>query len=77
MRVFWTMQGEERTQEQLQVISGGNGYASQSMRRLHYGLGQGAKIEKVVIQWPSGAKQTVPGDQVAINQLNKIKETSR
>src|SRR5262249_15845020 len=55
VRVFWTMKGSSRTQEQVQVVSGGNGYASQNMRRLHFGLGEEATIEKVVIEWPGGA----------------------
>src|SRR5262249_10913908 len=33
-RVFWTMKGTGRVQEQVQVVSGGNAYASRNMRRL-------------------------------------------
>ena len=33
-------------QEQVQVVTAGNGYASQNMRRLHFGLGEDAKIEQ-------------------------------
>jgi hypothetical protein len=72
VRVFWTMKGADRTQEQVQVISGGNGYASQNMRRLHFGLGEQAKIEKVVIQWPSGATETLTG--LKINTRHTIRE---
>ena len=72
VRVFWTMRGSDRTQEQVQAITGGNAYASQNMRRLHFGLGEQAKIEKVVIQWPSGKTQTVSAPKP--NQLHKIKE---
>jgi hypothetical protein len=72
VRVFWTMQGGDRTQEQVQVVSGGNGYASQNMRRLHFGLGQEAKIQKVVIEWPGGERQTL--NDVKANTLHKIRE---
>jgi hypothetical protein len=72
VRVFWKMKGSERTQEQVQVVSGGNGYASQNMRRLHFGLGEESKIEKVVIEWPGGAKETL--NDVALNKLHKIRE---
>ena len=43
------------------VYSGGS-YASSSDQRLHFGLGQTTKIDKVEIHWPSGAKEeiTVP-----------------
>jgi enediyne biosynthesis protein E4 len=75
VRVFWTMKGADREQEQVQVVSGGNGYASQNMRRLHFGLGEGAAIKKVVIEWPGGAKQTL--DDVALNKLHKIREGDR
>jgi hypothetical protein len=59
VRVFWNMKGASRLQEQVQVVSGGNAYASQNMRRLHFGLGEEAQIAKVVIQWPSGEKQVL------------------
>jgi enediyne biosynthesis protein E4 len=75
VRVFWKMKGAERTQEQVQVVSGGNGYASQNMRRLHFGLGEEAKVEKVIIEWPGGAKETL--NDVALNKLHKIREGGR
>ncbi len=56
VRVFWK-QGAGAVQEQLQVVSGGSGYAAQNMRRLHFGLGQDATVEKVVVKWPSGKVQ--------------------
>jgi hypothetical protein len=40
------------------VVSGAS-YCSQSDLRLHFGLGDAAKIEKLEIHWPSGAKETV------------------
>src|SRR5262249_6894727 len=66
VRVFWN------GQEQVQEVSGGNGYASQNMRRLHFGLGKDPKIEKVVIEWPSGKKQTLKAPKT--NILHPIKE---
>ena len=70
VRVFWTKKGEDRTLEQVQVVSGGNGYAAQNMRRLHFGLGEQAKIEKVVIQWPSGRTETRTG--LAVNRPAEV-----
>jgi hypothetical protein len=75
VRVFWTMKGAAHTQEQVQVVSGGNGYAAQNMRRLHYGLGRDAKVEKVVIQWPSGHTQTIKSPKV--DRLHTIKEPAK
>jgi len=59
-------------QMQAQEVSGGTGFAAQNDRRLHFGVGKNAKIEKAVIRWPSGKVQTI--DQPAPNQLHKIKE---
>ena len=75
VRVFWTMKGADRTLEQVKVVSGGNGYASQNMRRLHFGLGEDAQIEKVVIQWPSGQTQTLSAPK--LNKLHTIEEPSK
>jgi len=59
-------------QLQVQEVSGGSGFSAQNDRRLHYGLGQAAKIESVVIRWPSGAAQTI--DNPKIDALNRISE---
>ncbi len=63
-------QGE---QQQKQEISGGSGFCAQNSRRIHFGLGKNAKIEKIQIRWPLGQTQNV--EAMAVNQLHKIKET--
>jgi hypothetical protein len=59
-------------QKQVQNVSGGSGFAAQNDRRLHFGLGKNPKIEKAVVQWPSGKVQTI--DNPAAGQLHKLKE---
>jgi enediyne biosynthesis protein E4 len=54
VKLFWN------GQMQIQEVSGGNGYASQNQRRLHFGLGKDARVERVEIRWPSGQTQTIP-----------------
>ena len=44
----------------LRYVNGGNGFASQSTMRVHFGLGKAAKIDGVEVRWPSGLKQTLP-----------------
>jgi enediyne biosynthesis protein E4 len=44
---------------QIQEVSGGSGFSAQNQRRLHYGLGSQAAIDRVVIRWPSGRSQTI------------------
>ena len=66
VRLFWN------GRQQLQEVSGGNGYASQNQRRLHFGLGKDPQIEKVVIDWPSGQTQIIDAPQAGI--LHKIEE---
>ncbi|MGH9608116.1 MAG: CRTAC1 family protein [Bryobacteraceae bacterium] len=53
VRVFWN------GQEQLQEVSGGSGFCAENQRRLHFGLGPAAHVDKVEIRWPSGIKQTI------------------
>jgi hypothetical protein len=77
VRVFWKMAGQERVQEQVQVVSGGSGYASQNMRRLHFGLGHDARIEKIVIQWPIATRTTQTIETPEKNVVLKIKEGTR
>jgi hypothetical protein len=45
------------------------------MRRLHFGLGTGANVEKAIIQWPSGRTRTLTAPKV--NVCHKIKEPAR
>jgi enediyne biosynthesis protein E4 len=54
-KVFVTADGVRQRGD---VFSGGS-YASSSDQRLHFGLGAAAKIDKVEIDWPSGAKETI------------------
>jgi len=58
--------------KQVQYVSGGNGFASENDRRLHFGLGRSPRIERVVIRWPSGESQTLT--DLAPNRLYNIKE---
>jgi hypothetical protein len=44
-------------QTQVGFVNGGNGFASQSSLRVHFGLGQAMQIERLEVAWPSGARQ--------------------
>ncbi len=59
---------------QIQEVSGGNGYASQNQRRLHFGLGKNAHVERAVIRWPGGGTQTI--DAPKTQTLHVIEEQS-
>jgi len=61
--------------KQRRVIDGGSGFASQNDRRLHFGLGSHEWVDRAVIQWPSGAQQTVVRPQ--IDRLVTITEPER
>jgi hypothetical protein len=66
VRVFWN------GQRQVQEVSGGSGFCAQNQRRLHFGLGKGARLEKVEIRWPSGKIQNLAA--VEVGQITKVKE---
>lgn len=68
VRLFWN------GQQQVQEVSGGSGFCAQNQRRLHFGLGKAAQIERVEIRWPSGKTQTI--QTPAPNQIHKIKEAA-
>ncbi len=61
-------------QEQVQVVSGGNGFCSQNQRLLHFGLGRDPQIEKAVIHWPSGKIETI--DKPKAGQVLRLKEAA-
>ena len=64
--VYW------RGQKQVQEVSGGSGFCAQNDRQLHFGLGDVASVDKVVIRWPSGRTSEIikPG----ADQVHKVKE---
>jgi enediyne biosynthesis protein E4 len=49
-------QGSDRREQE---VRSGGGFISQSDLRLHFGLGNAARAEKIVIRWPSGLLETL------------------
>jgi hypothetical protein len=66
VRVFWA------GREQLQEVAGGSGFCAQNQRRLHFGLGRGARAERVQIRWPSGKVQTIEAPETG--RVHRVKE---
>jgi hypothetical protein len=66
VRVFWN------GQRQAQEVTGGSGFCAQNQRRLHFGLGKNANVDRVEIRWPSGKTQTIHAPE--INKIHKLKE---
>lgn len=67
-RVRLTTGGETQSDE----VRSGSGYISQNDLRLHFGVGQAARIDQVEIGWPSGRKQVVRG--LETNRIHVLKE---
>jgi len=57
---------------QSQVVTGGIGFSAQNQRRVQFGLGKSSKVDKIVIIWPGGTKQTVQNPEV--DKIHKILE---
>jgi hypothetical protein len=57
---------------QLQEVSGGSGFCAQNQRRLHFGLGASAAVEKAVVRWPSGRTEELARPQA--NRVHTLKE---
>jgi hypothetical protein len=60
-------------QRQVQEVSGGSGFSAQNQRRLHFGLGPAAAVERVTIRWPSGKTDTL--ERPEIDRLHRVKES--
>ncbi len=58
--------------KQVQTVTGGMGFSSQNQHRLHFGIGNTNKIDRVTIQWPSGLETVINEPQ--IDKLQTIKE---
>ena len=69
VRVFWD------GRQQLQVVTAGAGFAAQSQRRRHFGLGPAEAVERVEIRWPSGIVQTLESPE--LNRLHVVTEPEK
>jgi hypothetical protein len=56
---------------QIREVDGGNGYAGQSMRRVHFGLGSTTRIDRLEIRWPNGHVESI---SVPVNRVSTIEE---
>lgn len=59
-------------QQQLQELTAASGFSAQNQRRLHFGLGEHAKVDRIAIRWPSGTLQEI--SNAAVNQIHQIRE---
>jgi hypothetical protein len=66
---------ESGNDTQRRVVDGGMGFASQNDRRPHFGLGRAEWVDRVVIHWPSGARQVL--HHLAVNQFHTVTEPRR
>ena len=66
VRVYWD------GRQQVQEVSGGSGFCSQNQRPLHFGLGKGARVERVEIRWPSGKVQTLTAPETG--KVHSVRE---
>ena len=57
---------------QVDEVRSGGSYLSQSDLRLHFGLGEAKKVNRLEIRWPSGVDQVVA--ELAANQVTRLKE---
>lgn len=57
---------------QVQEVVAASGFSAQNQRRLHYGLGDAAVVDRAVIRWPSGRVQTI--ERPAVDTRHRIKE---
>ena len=62
------------THRQRQWVRSGTGWMSTADRRVHFGLGSAATVDKITIRWPSGQVQHLTG--VAVNQILHVVEPS-
>jgi hypothetical protein len=60
------------TRKQVAERFAGSGYLSQDDGRVHFGLGQASKIDKLTIRWPSGKEQVL--ENVAVDRVLTVEE---
>jgi hypothetical protein len=72
VKLTWRQGADGPPQQQVQAVTAGDGYASQGMFRLHFGLGADARVERADVEWPSGRPQTIPTPKTGI--IHRVEE---
>jgi len=62
-RIELHLQGAARHPVRIRTLRGGEGFLSQSSNWIHFGLGDAAGIEKLVVRWPGGPAEEYRGLQ--------------
>src|SRR5262249_41979318 len=58
----------------LRFVDGGNGFAGESTKRVHFGLGPTMTVDRVEVRWPSGTKTTYA--RVPVDRISRLVEGS-
>jgi hypothetical protein len=59
---------------QMDEVRSGGSYLSQSDLRLHFGLGTADRVDQILIDWPSGTRQTLTN--LPAGKIHTIRETA-
>lgn len=65
--------------KQIREVDAGNGYAAQSMRRLHFGLGKARELDELKVRWPDGLTESfeAPLDRLTVLEKGQGKRSMR
>jgi hypothetical protein len=58
---------------QVRSIDGGGGYLSTNSRRIHFGLGDTTRIDRITVRWPDGSIQTLQSP--SLNQVHTVRQS--
>jgi hypothetical protein len=71
--LYWK-NGSGEEIEQRQEVAGASGFCAQNDRRLHFGLGKNAQIERAVIRWPVAGEAPQTVENLSPDKLFHIQE---
>ncbi|MEM7586948.1 MAG: CRTAC1 family protein [Acidobacteriota bacterium] len=67
---------DDRGVRHVEEARAGSGYLSQGGPQLHFGLPDGVGVQELIVRWPDGTEETVPGVQPASGWVTLIKPKS-
>ena len=67
-----TLEADGRSQ--VREVKAGSSYLSQNDPRLHFGLGDQSRVDRLNVRWPNGVTEEIDINRIAVHGLTVLEQ---